>query len=51
MRSQASKQVRKIDPNPFVTREDFIKVFHERSGLYQLSFLLTGDHEKQKGVL
>lgn len=52
MRSQVRKQVRKIDPSRFVTGEDFINVFHEdSSGLYRLSFLLTVDHEKQKGVL
>jgi hypothetical protein len=47
MREQARNQVRRSEPNPYATREDFIKVFHEdMSGLYQLSFLLTGDHEK-----
>jgi hypothetical protein len=47
MREQARHQVRGNEPNPFATREDFIKLFHEdRNGLYQLSFLLTGDHEK-----
>jgi hypothetical protein len=47
MSKQAHSQVRRDEPNPFATREDFIKVFHEElNGLYQLSFLLTGDHEK-----
>jgi hypothetical protein len=47
MKKQASNQVRRNEPNPYATREDFIKVFHEdMNGLYQLSFLLTGDHEK-----
>jgi DNA-directed RNA polymerase specialized sigma24 family protein len=47
MREQARNQVRRNEPNPYATREDFIKVFHEDMyGLYQLSFLLTGDHEK-----
>jgi len=47
MREQARNQDRKNEPNPYAAREDFIKVFHEdRNGLYQLSFLLTGDHEK-----
>ena len=47
MREQARNQVRRNEPNPYATREDFIKVFHEdMDGLYQLSFLLTGDHEK-----
>jgi hypothetical protein len=47
MREQARHQVRRNEPDPYATREDFIKVFHEdTNGLYQLSFLLTGDHEK-----
>lgn len=47
MRERARNQDRRNEPNPFATREDFIKVFHEdMSGLYQLSFLLAGDHEK-----
>jgi DNA-directed RNA polymerase specialized sigma24 family protein len=47
MREQARNQVRRNEPNPFATREDFIKLFHaDMNGLYQLSFLLTGDHEK-----
>jgi hypothetical protein len=46
MREQARNQVRRNEPNPYATRDDFIKVFHEdMNGLYQLSFLLTGDHE------
>jgi DNA-directed RNA polymerase specialized sigma24 family protein len=47
MREQARNQDRRNEPNPYATREDFIKVFHEdMKGLYQLSFLLTGDHER-----
>ncbi|HEY4766562.1 MAG TPA: hypothetical protein VIH75_23020 [Candidatus Sulfotelmatobacter sp.] len=47
MREQAGNQVHRNEPNPFATREDFIKVFHEdMNGLYQLSFLLTGAHEQ-----
>ena len=47
MSTQARNQVRGNEPNPFATREDFIQVFQEdMTGLYQLSFLLTGDHEK-----
>ena len=47
MREQARNQIRRNEPNSYATREDFIKVFHEdMNGLYQLSFLLTGDHEK-----
>jgi DNA-directed RNA polymerase specialized sigma24 family protein len=47
MREQARNQVRRSEPNPYATREDFLNVFgQDRAGLYQLSFLLTGDHEK-----
>jgi DNA-directed RNA polymerase specialized sigma24 family protein len=47
MREQARNQDCRNEPNPYATREDFIKVFHEdMNGLYQLSFLLTGNHEK-----
>jgi hypothetical protein len=47
MTRPADNQVRTGEPNPYATREDFIKVLHqEMNGLYQLSFLLTGDHEK-----
>jgi DNA-directed RNA polymerase specialized sigma24 family protein len=47
MRKQARDQVRRKEPNPFATREDFIEIFHEDvNELYQLSFLLTGEHEK-----
>ena len=52
MREQARNQDRRNEPNPYATREDFIKVFHEdMKGLYQLSFLLTGDHEKAEKCL
>jgi hypothetical protein len=47
MREQAGHQVRTDEPNPYVTREDFVNGFYEdMNGLYQLSLLLTGDHEK-----
>jgi hypothetical protein len=47
MREQVRHQVRRNEPNPYATREEFNNVFHEdMNGLYQLSFLLTGDHEK-----
>ena len=47
MMEHARNQVRRSEPNPYATREDFIKVFHENmNGLYQLSFLLTGNHGK-----
>lgn len=33
--------------NRYATREEFLKIFEEdMNGLYQLSFLLTGDHQK-----
>jgi DNA-directed RNA polymerase specialized sigma24 family protein len=52
MRVPARNQDRRNEPNPYATREDFIKVFHEDvNGLYQLSFLLTGDHEKAEKCL
>jgi hypothetical protein len=52
MSEQARHQVRTNEPNPFATREDLIKVFHEdMNGLYQLSFLLTADHEKAEKCL
>jgi hypothetical protein len=52
MREQAHNQVQRNELDPFATREDFIKVFHEdMNGLYQLSFLLTADHEKAEKCL
>jgi hypothetical protein len=47
MREQVRDQVRRNEPHAYATREDFSKVFHkDMNGLYQLSFLLAGDHEK-----
>jgi len=47
MREQTGDQVRRSELNSYATREDFINVFHEDlNGLYHLSFLLTGNHEK-----
>ena len=44
---QARNHVRRFEPSPYATREDFIHVFREdMNGLYQLSFLLAGDHER-----
>src|SRR5689334_168742 len=35
------------DENWYASRGDFLKIFNENlSDLYQLSFLLTGDHQK-----
>ncbi len=34
-------------PTPYASRDDFCRIFYEETDeLYQLSFLLTGDHEK-----
>jgi DNA-directed RNA polymerase specialized sigma24 family protein len=47
MREQGRHHDRRNEPHPYATPADFNKVFHEdMNGLYQLSFLLTGDHEK-----
>lgn len=47
MREQAGNELRRSEPNPYATREDFIGVFHEdMDELYQLAFLLTADHAK-----
>jgi len=47
MREQARHQVRRNESNPFATRADFVSVFdQDRNELYQLSLLLTGDHER-----
>jgi DNA-directed RNA polymerase specialized sigma24 family protein len=52
MREQARHQGRRNEPNPYATREEFIKLFHEdMNGLSQLSFLLTGDQEKAEKCL
>lgn len=47
MRGKVRNQIRRSKSNPYATRQDFINVFtDDRNELYQLSFLLTGDHEK-----
>ena len=52
MREQARHQGRRNEPNPYATREEFIRLFHEdMNGLSQLSFLLTGDQEKAEKCL
>jgi DNA-directed RNA polymerase specialized sigma24 family protein len=52
MREQARNQIRRSEPDLYATREDFIKVLNEdMNGLYQLSFLLTRDHEKAEKCL
>lgn len=47
MNSLNHNQVMKKQVSQYATREDFCHVFIEdMPGLYQLSFLLTGDHDK-----
>jgi hypothetical protein len=46
MTEQAHTQSGKGE-NRYATRQEFLKIFHaDMNGLYQLSFLLTGDHQK-----
>jgi len=52
MSEQARNQIRRGEPSSYATRDDFINVFNEeRNELYQLSLLLTGDHEKAERCL
>jgi hypothetical protein len=47
MTDQAHTQTYGNGDNPYASREDFLNIFDEdMNGLYQLSFLLTGDHQK-----
>lgn len=47
MTARACMPVRKHETNPYAGREDFSGIFTENlNGLYQLSFLLTGDEQK-----
>jgi hypothetical protein len=47
MIKQVHTQACRNGDSRYATREDFLKIFDEDlHGLYQLSFLLTGDHEK-----
>jgi hypothetical protein len=47
MTDQARTRVCRNGESRYATREDFVRIFDEDlNGLYQLSFLLTGDHEK-----
>jgi DNA-directed RNA polymerase specialized sigma24 family protein len=47
MAEQARTRISGIGENQYATREDFLKIFDEDlNRLYQLSFLLTGDHQK-----
>jgi hypothetical protein len=44
---QAHTQICRSGESRYATRDDFLKIFDEDlNGLYQLSFLLTGDHRK-----
>jgi DNA-directed RNA polymerase specialized sigma24 family protein len=47
MAEQAHSAMRSIGENRYATCQDFLKIFNEdMRGLYQLSFLLTGDRQK-----
>ena len=49
MTGQAHSQISGSGEDRYATREDFCKIFDEDlNGLYQLSLLLTGDHQKAK---
>src|ERR1700744_4269883 len=50
MSRQPRSQVYGNSENRYATRDDFLKIFDENlNGLYQLAFLLTGDHQKAEG--
>src|SRR5260370_16699972 len=52
MTEQAHIPVRKHEPDLYASHEDFHTVFNENlKELYQLSFLLTRDHEKAERCL
>ena len=47
MSEHASTQICENGEKRYATREEFLKIFdQDMNGLYQLSFLLTGDHQK-----
>ncbi len=47
MTEQACGPIRRNAESRYAIRDDFLKIFNEDlNGLYQLSFLLTGDHQK-----
>jgi DNA-directed RNA polymerase specialized sigma24 family protein len=47
MTEQANTQISGNREKWYATREDFLKILdQDMNGLYQLSFLLTGDHQK-----
>src|SRR6266851_4916654 len=46
MTEQACGPIRRNAESRYAIRDDFLKIFNEDlNGLYQLSFLLTGDHQ------
>jgi len=50
MTERIHSPIRGSDENRYATCEDFMKIFDEdRNVLYELSFLLTGDHQKGEG--
>ena len=50
MTEQAQSGTRGSGENRYATCEDFLKILNEdMHGLYQLSFLLTGNHQKAEG--
>lgn len=47
MAGQARTRISENDENQYATAEEFLRIFDEdMDPLYQLSFLLTGDHQK-----
>src|SRR6266849_8756130 len=47
MTEQACGPIRRNAESRYAIRDDFLKIFNEDlNGLYQLSFLLTGNHQK-----
>lgn len=47
MAGQARTRISESAENQYATGEDFLRIFHEDlNPLYQLSFLLTGDHQR-----
>jgi DNA-directed RNA polymerase specialized sigma24 family protein len=52
MAEQARTRISESGENQYATREDFLQIFDEDvNPLYQLSFLLTGDHQKGERCL
>ena len=50
MTGPTRSQIRGNGENRYATHEDFLGIFDEDlNGLYQLAFLLTGDHHKAEG--